>query len=195
MATTGYCVKCKSSKDMKGEQQVTLKNGRAAVKGKCSSCDTSMFRILGKAKQEARGTIEAKELAIRIARLAKDTKAEKVIILDLRALAAFCDFFVIMSGTSNRHLLGLNQTIEQELIKHKIKPLFSGQKPESGWIILDYANVVVHIFQRPQREFYALEYLWQDAKRIRIPARQKSKRAGQAETPLICTTCLSSMQR
>ena len=47
---TGYCVKCKSNKEMKNEQQVTLKNGRQAVKGKCPDCGTSMFRILGKAK-------------------------------------------------------------------------------------------------------------------------------------------------
>ena len=47
---TGYCVKCKSKKEMKNEQQVTLKNGRQAVKGKCPACGTSMFRILGKGK-------------------------------------------------------------------------------------------------------------------------------------------------
>ena len=47
---TGYCVKCKSKKEMSNEQQVTLKNGRKAVKGKCPACGTSMFRILGKAK-------------------------------------------------------------------------------------------------------------------------------------------------
>ncbi|MFH1339005.1 MAG: DUF5679 domain-containing protein [Candidatus Omnitrophota bacterium] len=47
---TGYCVKCKSSKEMKDEQQVTMKNGRKALKGKCPVCGTSMFRILGKAK-------------------------------------------------------------------------------------------------------------------------------------------------
>ncbi|MBU0548826.1 MAG: hypothetical protein KJ838_00665 [Candidatus Omnitrophica bacterium] len=47
---TGYCVKCKSSKEMKNEQKVTMKNGREALKGQCTSCGTSMFRILGKAK-------------------------------------------------------------------------------------------------------------------------------------------------
>lgn len=48
MAEVGYCVKCKQKKEMKNEQNVTLKNGRKAVKGKCSSCGTSMFKILGK---------------------------------------------------------------------------------------------------------------------------------------------------
>lgn len=50
MAETGYCVKCKAKNEMKDEQNVTLKNGRAAVKGKCTSCGTSMFKILGKKK-------------------------------------------------------------------------------------------------------------------------------------------------
>lgn len=48
MAETGYCVKCKSKKDMKDEQKVTMKNGRAAMKGKCSSCGTGMYKILAK---------------------------------------------------------------------------------------------------------------------------------------------------
>jgi len=50
MAETGYCVKCKSKKDMKDEQKVTMKNGRAAVRGKCPSCGTGMYKILGKSK-------------------------------------------------------------------------------------------------------------------------------------------------
>ena len=78
-----------------------------------------------------------------------------------------------MSGTSGRHIGGVAEAIGQDLHKHKIKSLFSDFTPQdsqAGWIVLDYASVVVHIFQKPQREFYALEYLWQDAKRVRIPS-------------------------
>jgi ribosome-associated protein len=99
--------------------------------------------------------------------------------LDLQKLAAFCDFFVIMSGTSRRHITGVAEAIEERLHKDKIKPLFSGlssQKSESGWVALDYISVVVHIFLKPQREFYSLEHLWQDAKKLRIP-RQIRKRS------------------
>jgi ribosome-associated protein len=81
-----------------------------------------------------------------------------------------------MSGTSSRHIAGVAEAIKENLYKEKIKPLFSGpssQDPESGWIVLDYVSVVVHIFQKPQREFYSLEHLWQDAKRVRIPSRHK----------------------
>ena len=130
--------------------------------------------------KEVESIIGTKELAIRITRIAKDKKAQRVVVLDLRNLNAFCDFFVIMTGTSNRHITGVAETIEKELYKDKIRPLFSGlfsQDPESGWSILDYVNVVVHIFLSPQREFYSLEHLWQDAKRLRIPSRRKRKRS------------------
>ena len=83
-----------------------------------------------------------------------------------------------MSGTSGRHSVGVAEAIEEELYKDKIKPLLSGlssSNSESGWIVLDYVNVVVHIFQKPQREFYSLEHLWQDATRLRIPSGQKRK--------------------
>jgi len=98
--------------------------------------------------------------------------------LDLRKLDAFCDFFVIMSGTSSRHITGVAEAIEQELNKQNLKPLFSGAhltNPESGWIVLDYVSVVVHIFQKSQREFYSLEHLWQDARRLRIPRQSKPR--------------------
>ncbi|MBU0548827.1 MAG: ribosome silencing factor [Candidatus Omnitrophica bacterium] len=125
--------------------------------------------------------IEAKELAISIARIAKENKAQKIIVLDLRRLSAFSDFFVIISGTSGRHIAGLADTIEEGLNKEKINSLFRGsssKNPESGWIVLDYASVVVHIFQKPQREFYSLEHLWQEAKRVKVPSgkRRNGKR-------------------
>jgi ribosome-associated protein len=81
-----------------------------------------------------------------------------------------------MNGTSSRHIAGIAEAIEEGLDKEKIKPLFSGPRlrnPESGWIVLDYVSVVVHIFQKPQREFYSLEHLWGDAKRVRIPSSRK----------------------
>ncbi|MFH1577573.1 MAG: ribosome silencing factor [Candidatus Omnitrophota bacterium] len=121
--------------------------------------------------------MKARDLAIHIARIAGDKKAEKPVILNLSKLAAFCDFFVIMTGTSGRHIAGLAEAIEETLAKEKTSALFGGlssRNPESGWIVLDYANVVVHIFQKPQREFYSLEHLWQDAKRVRIPPADKT---------------------
>ena len=88
----------------------------------------------------------------------------------MRGACGFCDYFVIMSATSLRHVNALSKTIEEETEKHNIKPRNRpNPNDESGWMVLDYYGVLVHIFNEPLRDFYALERLWSDAKRLRIP--------------------------
>jgi len=90
-------------------------------------------------------------------------------VLDMRQVSSFCDYFVISSGTSLRQVNAIAQAIEEELSKHKIKPLAKvSYKDESGWLVLDFSSVVAHVFHKPLREFYSLESLWSDAKRLRI---------------------------
>jgi ribosome-associated protein len=109
-------------------------------------------------------------LALRIADIAKSKKAQKVYILDMRAVCDFCDYFVIASGTSLRQVNAIAHTIEEDLGKDKIHPFSQiSYNDESGWIAVDYASVVAHVFYKPIREFYELERLWSDAKRVRIP--------------------------
>jgi len=91
-------------------------------------------------------------------------------VLDVRGISTFCDYFVILSGTSLRQVNALGHSIDEELSRHKIKALTRiPAEDESGWLALDYVSVVVHIFYKPMREFYALERLWSDGKRVRIP--------------------------
>jgi ribosome-associated protein len=88
----------------------------------------------------------------------------------MRSVCSFCDYFVIAGGTSNRQVGAITQAIEDDLAKEGIKSLSRvSYRDESGWLALDYSSVVVHIFYNPVREFYALERLWSDAKRVRIP--------------------------
>jgi ribosome-associated protein len=88
----------------------------------------------------------------------------------MRKVANFCDFFVIVNGTSTRHIRALGEAVEEELKKDRIKPLASGRSTEeSEWVLLDFFNVIVHIFSKPMREFYSLERLWQDATRVKYP--------------------------
>jgi len=91
-------------------------------------------------------------------------------VLDMRSIAGFCDYFVIASATSLRQVNAVARSIEEEMLKERIKP-FSKVSPndESGWVVLDYSSVIAHIFYKPLREFYCLERLWSDAKRVRIP--------------------------
>lgn len=106
---------------------------------------------------------------MRIARVAKSKKAKRVIVMDMRAVCSFCDYFVILSVMSLRQANAIAQGIEEDLAKDRIKPLSKvNANDESGWIVLDFASVVTHVFYEPMREFYSLERLWSDAKRVRI---------------------------
>ena len=112
-------------------------------------------------------------LALRIAAFAKSKKAIKTIILDMRGVCGFCDYFVISSGASLRQVNAIAQGIQEDLDRDRIKPLLRvSPNDESGWIVLDYVSVVAHIFYKPMREFYSLERLWSDAKRVRIPQKR-----------------------
>jgi len=87
----------------------------------------------------------------------------------MRNVCSFCDYFVILSTTSLRQANAVAQAIEEDLAKDRIKTLSKvSPNDESGWIVLDFASVVTHIFYEPTREFYSLERLWSDAKRVRI---------------------------
>ncbi|MCX5702826.1 MAG: ribosome silencing factor [Candidatus Omnitrophica bacterium] len=116
--------------------------------------------------------IETKNLALRIASVAKSKKAEDVIVLDMRSVSSFCDYFVILACASLRQVNAVRQAIEDDLVKIRIKSLSKvASNDESGWIVLDFSSVVVHVFYKPTREFYSLERLWSDAKRVRIPSK------------------------
>jgi ribosome-associated protein len=109
-------------------------------------------------------------LALRIAAIARAKKAQKVTVLDMRGVSSFCDYFVIASGTSLRQVNAVASGIQEDLDKDRIKSLSKvSPNDESGWIVLDYVSVVAHIFYKPMREFYSLERLWNDAKKVRLP--------------------------
>jgi ribosome-associated protein len=91
------------------------------------------------------------------------------VVLDLREISTFTDFFVICSGTSEPHLKAIAGEIESRLRQdHKTRPTAVDGFPASQWIVLDYMQVVVHVFHREKREFYSLEALWSDATRLTI---------------------------
>jgi len=94
----------------------------------------------------------------------------------MRSVCTFCDYFVIASGTSLRQVKAVAQAIEEDLAKGRMKPLSKvNPDDESGWVVLDFSSVIAHIFYEPTREFYSLERLWSDAKRVRIPSTSRIK--------------------
>jgi ribosome-associated protein len=88
-------------------------------------------------------------------------------VLDLRTISTFTDFFVICSATSEPQLKAIANEVETRLKEdHAIRPVAIDGFPASQWIVLDYLQVVVHVFHRDKRAFYSLEDLWGDAPRL-----------------------------
>ncbi|KGO33947.1 MAG: ribosome silencing factor [Desulfoprunum sp.] len=110
------------------------------------------------------------EIARLCATIAQDTKAEDLVILDVRGIASFTDYFVIMTGRSTRHVQGLAEAIERELSNKRVKATHAEGLQEGLWVLLDLDDVIVHIFYHEQRKFYDLDGLWHDAKRVDISA-------------------------
>ncbi|MDX1775760.1 MAG: ribosome silencing factor [Desulfobulbales bacterium] len=110
----------------------------------------------------------SRELAELCARAALDKKAEDPVILDVRKLCSFTDFFVIISGRSTRHVQSLAEAIEAELRSKRLSTSRAEGINEGTWVLLDYGDVVVHIFYSETRKFYDIEGLWHDAPRISL---------------------------
>ncbi len=102
-------------------------------------------------------------------------KAMNLVALDVRDLTSFADVFIICSGRSNRQVKAIAEHIQVDLKKHKIKPLSVEGVGDGHWVLLDYGHVIIHIFYDPIREFYDLEGLWMDARRIETPTLKKQK--------------------
>jgi ribosome-associated protein len=88
-----------------------------------------------------------------------------VLLLDVSELLVITDVFVIASGTSGRHVLTLAEVVEERLAKLGRKPLRREGLEHATWVLLDYGDVVVHLFDEPTRRYYDLERLWVDAPR------------------------------
>jgi ribosome-associated protein len=96
-------------------------------------------------------------------------------VLDLRGISTFTDFFVICSATSEPQLKAIANEIETRLKQeHRVGPVAIDGFPASQWIVLDYLQVVIHIFHREKRAFYSLEDLWGDAPRVEWEALQST---------------------
>ena len=95
-------------------------------------------------------------------------KGTHITLLDIEELFVFSDVFVIATGTSRTHVQSLADHVEEKLRENVgVKPLRSEGRNEAEWVLLDYGDIVVHLFQAPSREFYGLERLWADAERIK----------------------------
>lgn len=108
------------------------------------------------------------------------------VVMDVKGLCSFADYFVVCSGTSMRHVSALAQHLEEALAQAGVKPLGVEGLQEGLWVLMDYNDMVIHIFSQPLREFYNLEGLWSEAPRIfmetGLPVSHSSRSGGPSPT-------------
>ena len=107
--------------------------------------------------------VPAERKARRAARAALDKKAVDAVILDVQGVSTVTDYFVVCSGKSTTHLRTITDAIREDLKDAGARLLHAEGVPESGWVLLDYGDVLMHVFLEDTRMYYALERLWGDA--------------------------------
>jgi ribosome-associated protein len=109
-----------------------------------------------------------------IVEAAHERKADDVIALDVREISSFADTFIIATGTSDRHVRSVADSIEAALKAHGEPPMGIEGHDEGRWILVDCGDTIVHIFQREIRDHYDLERLWSDAPSLELEAAARS---------------------
>lgn len=111
-------------------------------------------------------------------------KAESVVILGVHELTSLADAFIICSGKSNRQVMAIAEHVKTTLKKKDMQVLRIEGLKEGHWVLMDYGDVIIHIFYEPVRRFYDLEGLWADAPRLKTPALEDWRRQrAEHETP------------
>lgn len=135
-----------------------------------------MGRAPSRAKKEHAAALTPQDLAERTAALALDKKAHDVVLLDLRKLTSAVDWFVIASADSETQVLAVADHIVETLSAQGQRAWHVEGQESRRWMLLDYVDVVVHVFYSRTREFYSLESLWGDAPMIRVGESARNSR-------------------
>lgn len=123
-------------------------------------------------------------LAVRAARAAAEHLGRDIRVLQVRDLIAITDYFVLVSGGTDRHVRAVGEAIEDELRQAGVKPLRREGERENRWLLLDFADIVVHVFHEEDRAFYELERLWKDAPEIKWEPAKRGSGPASATAPL-----------
>lgn len=113
-------------------------------------------------------TISIQQIVDTAYQAAESKKARDITVLNISEISTLCDYFIICSGGSTPQVKAIAEHIEEKLAEQQVIPLRREGIREGDWVLLDYGDVVVHIFKDEEREFYNLERLWGDAKVVEI---------------------------
>ncbi|MBI4261827.1 MAG: ribosome silencing factor [Actinobacteria bacterium] len=106
---------------------------------------------------------QSRDVAVAAALAAAEKQGTRIVVLDVRDLIVITDYFVIASGSTERQVRSIVEDVEKELRGHGVKPVRREGQQEGRWVLLDYVDVVVHVFAEEERDYYELERLWRDA--------------------------------
>ena len=124
----------------------------------CCSCVIILVPTAGEAR-----ILEGIEIARKAVDAAGDRQASDIVLLDTRKVCSFADYFVICNGESERQIKAIYEEVEHIMKKEGALPIHHEGTVDSGWLLLDYGDVIVHIFSTAEREFYQLDRLWGQA--------------------------------
>lgn len=113
--------------------------------------------------------LDSREKAILLSRFALEKKAYDLVLVEVREVTSIADYFIICSGRSDRQVQSIAQGIEENLAEMEVSPLSVEGMSRGQWVLMDFSDVIVHIFYQPLREFYDLEGLWAHAPRVELP--------------------------
>lgn len=109
----------------------------------------------------------AKKIAIFFAQILEEKKAKDIVILDIKRISIIADYFIISTAQSTTHLKTLSNTIIEKLKESNFnRNLIYEGNANTGWVLLDCGDIVIHLFSEEKRNYYHLEYMWQEAKKI-----------------------------
>jgi ribosome-associated protein len=119
--------------------------------------------------------LTSKKLSQKLAQLSWEKKGNNILILDVKGLTDVTDYFVLVTAESDPHVKAISDYLQDKLEKEKLKAWHKEGYQNLQWVLLDYIDVVVHIFREHTRQFYELEKLWGDARIIRVEEDAKNR--------------------
>jgi len=110
----------------------------------------------------------SKTMVLLSANAALDKKARNLVIIAVKDVSSFADYFIICSGSSDRQVQAITASVQEQMKKNGFLPIGIEGENNAKWVLMDYGDVIVHIFYEPVREFYDIEKLWADAPRMEV---------------------------